>query len=181
MKKFFRPYRDCNVFIETGSAAGDGIVAALNAGFPIVHSVEVSDYYYNICAELFERNENVFLHHGQSTDKLHKILFKINEKCVFWLDAHWCGGATGGEGYGIPIMEELKIIANHRIKNHTILIDDMRLVRARNENEWAKFPHSIKDIVDFIMTINPNYVISFEDTWDSAWFREEILIARCYD
>jgi hypothetical protein len=69
-------------------------------------------------------------------------------------------------------MEELQAIAAHPIKNHTIIIDDMRLLR-NHEAEWADLPYCICDIEEFIHTINPKYTI----TYDKGFVSKDILIA----
>lgn len=160
MKINFRPYLT-EVFIETGSGGGEGIMAALKAQFKKIHSIELSDACYARCVERFgHRKRRVKLYHGDSRQILPQILSEINERCTFWIDAHYCGWPTAGEGDSIPIMDELKTIAKHHIKNHTILIDDMRLVRDK-EGEWKNFPYCTCDIEEFIHSMNPNYKISY--------------------
>ena len=56
-------------------------------------------------------------------------------------------------------MQELEAIANHHIKTHTILIDDMRCWEEPNPvHGFYK-----QDIRDFIPNINPEYTISYID------------------
>jgi hypothetical protein len=160
MKHYFRPYSNNSIFIETGTSSGDGVIAALNVGFSKIHSIEISKFYFDESKKLFRRFPNVILHFGDSTDILPKILGTINEKCTFWLDAHYCGGQAGGDFEHIVLMDELQIIANHHIKEHTILIDDMRLVRNK-EAEWRKFPYTDKEIEECILQINSNYKIKY--------------------
>jgi hypothetical protein len=66
-------------------------------------------------------------------------------------------------------MRELELIKNHPIKEHTILIDDLR--------EWSRdFPaigFNTEDIKKKILEINPNYVFSFADGQTS----NDILVA----
>lgn len=159
------------VFIETGSYVGDGIKAALRCGFPKVISIELSAKYYEGCKERFKDNSNVHLYHGNSVDLLEGILSKIKTPCTFWLDAHYCGDTTGNKG--VPLMEELEIIAQHPIKTHTILIDDMRLIKEK-EAEWVDFPYGIRDIEQFINSINPKYKIYYVH----GTAPDDILIAR---
>jgi hypothetical protein len=164
------------VFIETGSYGGDGIVAAMKAGFKRIFSIELSEHYYNICHERYSMERNVFLYHGDSLDVLPRILKIINEPITFWLDAHFCGDVTGKGKVIVPIMEELDIIAQHSIKTHTILIDDMRLVRDKN-SEWYRemgITFSIEDIENKLLTINPNYNISYI----SGFVKQDILVAK---
>ena len=120
-KKYLNPY-----FIETGSYKGEGIQAALDAGFEKVISIELSVKYYRICRDKFRDNWRVKLFWGDSIYFLPIILKLIdNKKFTFWLDAHYSGGDTA-EGR-VPILKELEIITAR--KGDTILIDDMRLYR----------------------------------------------------
>jgi hypothetical protein len=173
MKHYFKPYQNNSIFIETGTSGGDGVIAAMNADFSIIHSIELSPYYYEACMILFSKEKRVKLHLGDSREILPRILRKINERCTFWLDAHYCGGDAGGTLDYIVLMDELKIIANHQIKEHTILIDDMRLVRNK-QAEWSSFIYSQQDIEEFIHTINPNYKITYE----FGIVDEDILVAQ---
>jgi hypothetical protein len=93
--------------------------------------------------------------------------------CTFWLDAHWCGGETAGRGMTIPLMKELQIIERHRVKRHTILIDDMRMIRSKSEPEWC-FAYTEQDLIDMLLTINPAYQISYDYGVDV----NDVLIAK---
>lgn len=172
MKYDFRPYMN-PVFIETGTANGKGVIAALAAGFTEIHSIELSRHYYDFSKDLFENHtDRVHLYYGNSLKELPHILRRIHKPCTFWLDAHWCGGETAGKGTTIPLMKELQIIATHYIKEHTILIDDMRMIRAKTEKEWLAFTE--QDLIDMLLTINPAYKISYECGVET----NDVLVAR---
>ena len=164
MKHKFKPYLN-PIFIETGSYIGDGILAALRAHdkdkrFEKVISIEVSKHFYDICKARFPQKK-VKLYLGDSILVLPEVLKTINQRCTFWLDAHYMSDPnTEGGMMRVPLMEELKIIAQHPIKNHTILIDDIRLLRD-HDAEWKDLPYDVRDVEDFILTINPNYKISY--------------------
>lgn len=176
MKYNFKPYLN-PVFIESGTYAGEGVRAALRAGFESIISIELSDYYFSLCRERYKNFSNVQLLYGDSVLVLPKVLKNINQCCTFWLDGHWMGGEevikkTGI--YDVPLMEELKIIATHPIKEHTILIDDMRLVRDKN-SEWGPLINFCTcDIEEMIHSINPKYKITYVDGYKS----DDILVAQ---
>jgi len=173
MKHEFRPYIN-PVFIETGSYIGDGIRAALGAGFPQIISIEVNDFFYQICKNAFVESTNVELCFGDSIKVLSRVLENINERCTFWLDGHYMSDPhTLGGVMPVPLMEELKIIAVHPIKNHTILIDDIRLLRD-HDAEWKDLPYSVCDVEKFIYAINPDYKI----TYGFGVVEDDILIAQ---
>lgn len=166
----FRRHNSNPIFIETGSYAGDGIKNAIFAGYPTIHSIELTDKYYHFCKSYFKYNPNINLYHGDSLVELPKILKKINQPCTFWLDAHYSGGDTNFVNSLTPLMKELEIVKNHHIKEHTILIDDLR--------EWSRdFPaigFGIEDIKNKILEINPNYVFSVADGYVAG----DILVAE---
>ena len=162
------------VFIETGSYVGWGIEAALAAGFKKIISIEVNNYFYQICKEKFKYYKNVNLYFGDSILALPEILEDVNERCTFWLDAHYMSDPhTAGGIIPVPLMVELKIIKRHPIKTHTILIDDIRLLR-NHEAEWKDLPYGVSDVEAFIYSINPDYKI----TYAFGEVEDDILIAQ---
>lgn len=169
VKHQFKPYLN-PVFIETGSYVGEGIQAALNAGFKRVISIELSPFYHALCRERYPQAEVLF---GDSIEVLPRILDGINERCTFWLDGHWCGDDITACGINpVPLMEELLAIKAHHIKDHTILIDDMRLLRA-HDSEWKDLKYTVADIEDVIRSINSKYQINYVD----GFARNDILVA----
>ena len=52
------------------------------------------------------------------------------EPVLFYLDAHFSGGDTGGVDIdnGCPVLRELKTISKRNVKGDVIFIDDMRLM-----------------------------------------------------
>lgn len=150
-KKYLNP-----VFIETGSLQGKGIQAAIDAGFSKIISIELSEKYYHYCNRKFIDRDAVLLYWGSSVDLLPGILKDIDTECTFWLDAHYSGGETAPGP--VPLMEELLIIKDHHIKDHTIIIDDMRLFR---ENHW-NLDYTVTDIENTLHSINDNYNLHYE-------------------
>ena len=159
MKHNFKEYLN-PVFIETGSFQGNGIRAAQKAGFEKIISIELSEMYYNYCVDKFKDCDNVTLYHGDSTELLPGILKDIDERCTFWIDAHYSGGETAMGRLPVPLMEELLIIRGHHRKDHTIIIDDMRLIRNPVEY-WKTLIYGVADIERVIRSINPDYDISY--------------------
>jgi hypothetical protein len=173
MKHNFKPYLN-PIFIETGSYTGDGIIAALHAGFKTIYSIELSEFYYNLCVQRYGNIKGVNLVYGDSSKVLSEILQKVDQRCTFWLDAHFNGDPKAAKSEKlVPLWEELQIIANHPIKNHTIIIDDIRLLR-RHEAEWKDLSYCVCDVEELINAINPNYII----TYDKGEEKQDILIAR---
>ena len=152
-------------FIETGSYYGDGIQKALDSGaFEKIISIEITPKYYEICKERFKDNENVRIILGDSVKELSKAIRSIRSPITFWLDGHYTEPTTDFSDIGgwFPLMQELDIIKKHKLKNHCIIIDDIRLF---NPSYCFFNKHNIfkKDIVEKVMEINSEYKIIYED------------------
>ena len=157
------------LFIETGSYIGDGIGAALAAGFTKIISIELSPTLVLTCRLRFVFDERVRILCGDSTICLPEVLAGVTVPVTFWLDGHYSSGDTGRGAKISPLMEELAAIAAHPVKTHTILIDDMRA--------WRQ-PHvdfTKADIEAAIMAINPAYSI----TYANGHVPGDILVATC--
>lgn len=138
-----------NVFIETGTEFGGGIEVALAVGFEEIHSIELDEKKFLDAQERYAKDDRVYIYHGSSDQQLVEILKGLNEQATFWLDAH-------GDGQ-CPVLRELMAIQNHHIKNHHILIDDMRIFGTpAHENI------TIKDLSNALLRINPRYRITSE-------------------
>jgi hypothetical protein len=96
------------VFIETGSFTGDGIQAAIDAGFQTIISIELSDHFYNMCKNRFRENPNVHIIKGDSFKVLPDIIKNIDSRITFWLDGHFSGDHTAKGNKISPIIEELE-------------------------------------------------------------------------
>jgi hypothetical protein len=147
------------IFIETGSFMGDGIQQALNAGFSKIISIELSDKYFEISKNRFSNNPNVEIVKGDSFKVLPDVLKDIDEPVTFWLDGHHSCGDTALGDHWAPLMQELDVIKEHKIKTHTILIDDMRC--------W-ELPNPVHgfykdDIFKKLSELNPDYQLTYED------------------
>jgi len=164
----FRKYMN-PIFVETGSYIGMGIQEALDAGFNKVYSIELSNFYYNICVEKFKNNENVHLIKGDSSEVLYDLIKNIDENITFWLDGHYSEGDTALGKMWSPLMLELESIKKHKINTHTIIIDDMRCWKISSEYNFC-----VDDITKKLYEINNNYELIYED----GFVPNDILIAK---
>jgi len=78
---------ELKVFIETGTFKGD-MIGMVGSHFDMVYSIELDNGLYKKARERFFEKENVKLFVGDSAVELKKILVKLNEPALFWLDAH---------------------------------------------------------------------------------------------
>lgn len=119
-----------DVFIETGTGGGDGIVTAIGAGFTECYSCDVNPKCLEVAlgktsAKGWNKYVNYYL--SESPDFLRDVLKKIHSKRVmFWLDAHLSEDCKGKVfSYAIPLEDELKTILDNRyVGNDVIIIDD---------------------------------------------------------
>lgn len=158
------------VFVETGSFRGDGIQQALDAGFPSVRSVELSPKYYDHCRERFKDRPEVRLYLGDSAEILGDVISDINQNITFWLDGHHSCGDTALGKFWAPLMQELEHIGAHPIKDHIVMIDDMRCWREPNPTHGFSTP----DLIAKLNQINPGYDICRAPGLDP----DDVLIAR---
>ena len=180
-----------DLFIETGTYVGWGIEAALNAGYREIHSIELYEPFYRHCKQRFCAFGYVNLYHGDSSADLKEILNQIDRPATFWLDAHLdCLIKERIEpDVPIPLLHELSIIAQSPIKNHTILIDDRRLLGNKiepvpegsleeklmegYEDMWVPITEEL--VNEALMKINPGYQILIED---SPSVKQDIIVAK---
>jgi hypothetical protein len=147
------------IFVESGSLVGDGIQAALNAGFSTVVSIELAPKYFEHCRARFVDRPEVILFNGDTEDVLPAILKQITVPATFWLDGHYSCGDTALGRHWAPLMQELDVIGSHDIKTHTILIDDMRCWQEPNPTHgfWKE------DIFRKVREINSAYQFAYHD------------------
>ena len=154
------------VLIETGTYLGTTIEAAIKLGFNKIFSIEIDEILYQKACEKFAHQSSVELLYGDTLKWLPNILANLENSATFWLNVHRSDVLPGGK-VAYPIIEELEIIAKHYIKNHTILIDERRLL----EKPW---PITETDVHKAIFQINPKYKISYE----SGVIEDDIIVAK---
>lgn len=161
-------------FIETGTADGEGIAVALEAGFEKVVSIEVNpDVFLKACRRFMD-NDRVLLVMGDSSLHLPHIISNLEEKATFWLDSHWSTGECdmGPDVNKCPILHDLRAIAGSPIKDHILLVDDIRYFRAGGLPQWSNV--SLGDIMEVVMDINPAYRMSFRDGFE----KDDVLVCE---
>lgn len=157
------------VFVETGTHFGDGVLNALVSGFEEIHSIELSPKYFFHAKERFQKQPQINIHLGDSGKILYEVIKDIDQPITFWLDAQFSGWDMAYGGKLTPILDELEQIKKHHIKNHTLLIDDVRQF-----GTWYFDGITKEQIIEKIYEINPNYSISYTDGFVTG----DILIAE---
>jgi glycosyltransferase involved in cell wall biosynthesis/SAM-dependent methyltransferase len=158
-------------FVETGTALGRGVKAALRAGFKTIYSIEENRELYAFNRTQFKDAAGVHILHGESCKVLPQIMSALHGSATFWLDAHRTGGGLNGGQMPYPLLEELRIIKSHAVCTHTLLIDDRRLF----EREFGLKEECIHEA---ILQINPKYQLSHADSTPGhiAYGQKDILV-----
>jgi hypothetical protein len=157
----YRKYSD--ILIETGTYVGDGVERAFVSGYRKVYSCDVNPEYVSNAKEKF-KDKDFIVELNPSEIALKKFLSEIDQRCVIFLDGHAMPYDINdpNRGFGSdtlsenaltsPLVEELKIIKEHHIKDHIILIDDFHCF-----NTWCFGGLEYDDVLEFVKTINPKY------------------------
>ncbi len=152
----------CTAFVETGTFQGDTTRWAANH-FATVHTIERAESLYALQRDSLARLRGVTPHLGDSRDVLPGLVSALGQqRAVYWLDGHWSGGDTAGEGDECPIIDELACLAERT--EDIILIDDARLFLCappspHNPSQWP----TIADIVMRIATPGERFVQIVDD------------------
>jgi len=148
------------VFVETGTNSGRGVRTAVHCGFTHVISIEIDESYQDNNNKIIDEfpNLEINLITGDVIDEFPKVLDSLNERATFFLDAHWDFGVKGKTVCSLDY--ELDLIAKHKIKEHTILIDDRRCFTG--SHHWGSGINEER-IIEKLTNINPDYTITYED------------------
>ena len=120
------------ILVETGTCYGDTL-RALRPLFVELHSIELSPELHRQAVERFARDGKIRLWHGDSGEVLSEVLQHVDEPAMFWLDGHYSEGPTALGSEATPILRELALIADHRLRSsHLIVVDDARYFDGTN-------------------------------------------------
>jgi hypothetical protein len=110
-------------------------------------------------------HDTIELINSDSVRGLQELLSNIDERCCFWLYAH-AGASKYARGpKDVPLLDEIKAIGSHFIKNHFIAIDDAHLfgkVQYDNTTKEKTCDYTeitVDNVKDELVKINPNYKI----------------------
>jgi hypothetical protein len=123
-----RKYADefgLRTLVETGTYNGD-MVQAMKPWFDRVFTIELSSDYAARARKRFASSANVTVLEGSSDAVLETLVTKLHQPVLFWLDAHYSGGATARGVLDTPVIQELELIFKPGSPRHVVLIDDAR-------------------------------------------------------
>jgi predicted O-methyltransferase YrrM len=124
LKEYARQY-GLRVFVETGTYLGD-MVEAMRHSFDRIYSIELSEELFLMARKRFARARHVEIIHGDSGIELGRIVPKLQQPALFWLDGHYSAGVTARGDKDSPVFEELNHILSPPDIGHVVIIDDAR-------------------------------------------------------
>lgn len=158
LKKIAKDYR-LKTFVETGTRGG----ATLQCMVPFctkLHSVEVVKEAFERVKRRMAGEKKVHLYLGDSGKVLAKIIPKLNQPTLFWLDAH---SETDN-----PILEELTVILdwyNAHPLSHVLVIDDLRCFGTHKA-----YP-SMQDVESLVLKKVPSAKIDYKFDSFRIWLK----------
>jgi len=145
-----------HTLVETGTYYGD-MVEAMRGDFSKIFSIELSPELHKKAKKRFSGDGRIEIIQGDSGIELGKLIGRIEQPALFWLDGHYSAGVTARGVKDTPIYEELTHILNSQQIGHVIIIDD-----ARCFGKDPAYP-SIDELREFITRRVPSAVISVEN------------------
>lgn len=172
----------CAVLIETGTYHGDFIQKIKDLKFEKIVSIEVSNECCEFARRRFVSDKNVSIVNGDSIKMLWSIIENIKKKIVFVLDAHCCDWGRDTRILDerdkcqlttYPLVQELEIIRRHSQKDHTIIIDDVRLFESH-------FSTTVVKVIQMLLNINSSYHTDLVSGLDlnGVCIPNDVLIAK---
>jgi hypothetical protein len=129
-----------SIFVETGTYTGDTIFE-MEKYFNELHTIELSDYYYQLTKNRYNGNKIKF-YLGDSSKILTVLLPKLKEPTIFFLDGHWSSGNTAKGNKDCPLIEEINNINKYFLNDGIIIIDDCRLFgkspKTGHNEDWSE-------------------------------------------
>jgi hypothetical protein len=141
--------------IETGTLHGGG-ARLMSELFDTAVSIELSETLHAAASDALRDVPNVALLQGDSRTLL-PTLQDASLPTLYFLDGHWSGGETAGEGAECPVLEEIAAIAAGH-PDDCLVVDDARLFAASPPppHDPAAWPTLI-EVLDAIRAVRPDH------------------------
>lgn len=148
------------VAIETGTYKGDSTQKLADSIGRCV-TIESSPPLADAASERFKGDARIEVVKGNSGVVLPLVLSKQDKPALFWLDGHYSGGVTAGQGAPCPVMAELEALRSFRhIFDSLVLIDDARLFLSSLSPDCASLEYpSFTFLVDKLKSMDLSVVI----------------------
>src|SRR3989442_483264 len=155
LRRYAQQYH-LKIFVETGTYRGD-MVEAMKPLFHKIYSIELSDTLFAEAKHRFKRHSHIELLHGDSGKELGRIMERLDQPALFWLDGHYSAGDTARAETDTPIYQELDHILRAPALGHVIVIDD-----ARCFGSDPAYP-TIQALREYVRSKRPRARIAVED------------------
>jgi len=144
--------------VETGTYRCQG-TRRLARVFAEVATIELSDELFVEAQAKLGRFGNVHVIHGDSGAEL-PGLAELGVPTLYFLDSHWSGGVTAGEGYECPLLSELAAIAPGH-PDDCILVDDARCFQfapppPHDPHQWP----TLLEVMDGLRSAHPEHHVT---------------------
>ncbi len=113
------------VFVETGTYLGHTIFA-MESLFKELHTIEIQPDLHARAQNRYS-GDKIHFHLGDSAYRLPRIVKRLHDPTIFFLDGHWSSGVTGRGDKDCPLYEELDHIVGYFRHRCIVIIDDARL------------------------------------------------------
>jgi hypothetical protein len=148
--------------IETGTYYGE-MIAAMAQRFRRIYSIELDPRLAQLAQKRFRRYAHVQILEGDSQRIVPALLQQVSERCLWWLDAGYCGW-SGEPGNPNRLGSEFAAILADRIHDHVILMDDADGIKDKNGSPRlaqviasiaADYPNRRVEVARNILRITP--------------------------
>jgi hypothetical protein len=95
--------------VETGTFLGE-MVFAQKDHFKSIISIELDRTLYEDAGRLFAPYAHIQILQGDSGEVLKRVVPKLAERALFWLDGHYSAGITARGKKETPILDELRAL-----------------------------------------------------------------------
>ena len=168
-------------FVETGTYKGGTAFWATNH-FENVFTIEISAELSHAAAAKPNCPKNIRFIIGDSGTALGDLVHQLNGSTLFWLDGHYSGPGTGGEGDEVecPVIREIEIAS--KTTAPVILVDDARCffgppLPPLQPKNWPSFHDIAKRLLELLpnhyLTIHGDVIVcvpnEMRSVCDSVW------------
>jgi hypothetical protein len=144
--------------VETGTWQGDS-TARLAEIFSNVETIELDRRWYWRARRKFLFRRGIRVRRGSSPN----LLRPATQPTLYWLDAHWSGQGTAGEGHECPLLDEIRATSPGTPKD-CYLIDDARMfiTSPGPPHDPAQWP-TLEDIRALLSELRPHHEMLVDD------------------
>ena len=143
-----------STLVETGTYYGEMIAAVLH-DFKRIYSIELDPELARRAQQRFAKDKHVEVIQGDSHSMVPKLLSRVNQACLWWLDAGYCGW-VGEVGDPNRLSSELYAILADSRYPHVVLMDD-----ADGVNGQGGSP-TLEELIASIRSQYPNRQVEVE-------------------